>query len=1168
MRKVLLAISLLVPLFVANTAFASTEVFGTLPSDTTWTLTDSPYVITNDLSIPAGVTLTVEPGVVVKFHDSFTTLNIDGDLEAIGTASAPIIFTAYKDDTAGGDTNGDGSASFPGTFTFPPVSDWRAIFFNAGSVSHIAHASIRYGGQIFFNGFGYQRNPMIRNDGGTLFMDSTDLNPGPYASEAFNQTDGSTTVTDSHSTYGRVFVVSSGTFAIHGSTFAQSSDAIINSNATTIDATNNWWGDASGPTHPNNPDGTGSRITGDVSFVPFLTTDPTAATITLGDAVAPTTGNATTPLTFKVIYINSFNQPPTSVRLVATGDNSPCPAMGGGPMLSALFVKTAYAAEGDRCAMEIDGSAAATLHDGNFANGEQYTLTQQFPAGNYNYHFEADTMRTPEFDEVALTVSDGPAPCTKNCNSNVLFLPGLEASRLFWTDPNCLFLNCENQLWLANNDADAEKLYLNPNGTSILGDIYTSVERGAIDEAAIPVVGTNIYKTFLNRLGEWKNDEQLIADYAVTPYDWRLSVDDVLTKGIKNGDNIYYGDTNGTYILDELLRMASTSRTQKVTIVAHSNGGLVAKQLMLKLRELGKEGLVDRLILVAVPQVGTPKAVGGLLHGTDLGLPFILDEERARTMGENMPSAYALMPSQRYFETVNPNSVTSKLISFTDSPLYAPERSQYGFLVSNMAELRGYLLGSEGRTEPADADLDSPNVLKSELLDQASSTHALLDEWQPASATEVVQIAGWGEETISGVSYYAEQQRDCVTVQGQFGASHQECGPYYDVKKYKPNFTTEGDGTVVTPSALWMSTTTPRVERYWVDLKKYNDENIDKDHSKILEVSDLLDFIKNKLTNTTSPLPTYLANSTSTLSDVPDTKFVYTLHSPLSLDLYDTLGNHTGVSTTTGYAEENIPGSRYGTFGEVKYIISSADVAQHLELRGYATGTFSLDIELVVGDTVLASTTFASVPVSPSTIATFSLPANGDFSSSTPLQIDVDGNGANDFVLVPQIGATVYPDLAPPEAIFSFDAVTKDAVIFGADNGGTTSALTTPTSTTITDLAGNTLTVSFIKFKEKPTKLKIVFDTLIYNGVATVTPRVTIEYEWEVKHNGTLKSLSQDIRIKGVRRVTTEYSVGKNETKIVDRINEDGGKSVMKTTKTGVATLVLSTNAGTLDVTY
>lgn len=36
-------------------------------------------------------------------------------------------------------------------------------------------------------------------------------------------------------------------------------------------ATHNWWGDASGPLHEDNPDGTGDVIIGDVIFDPFLT---------------------------------------------------------------------------------------------------------------------------------------------------------------------------------------------------------------------------------------------------------------------------------------------------------------------------------------------------------------------------------------------------------------------------------------------------------------------------------------------------------------------------------------------------------------------------------------------------------------------------------------------------------------------------------------------------------------------------------------------------------------------------------------------------------------------------------------------------------------------------------------------------------------------------------
>ncbi len=39
----------------------------------------------------------------------------------------------------------------------------------------------------------------------------------------------------------------------------------------TVDATANWWGSATGPTHPGNPGGTGDVIEGNVTFVPFST---------------------------------------------------------------------------------------------------------------------------------------------------------------------------------------------------------------------------------------------------------------------------------------------------------------------------------------------------------------------------------------------------------------------------------------------------------------------------------------------------------------------------------------------------------------------------------------------------------------------------------------------------------------------------------------------------------------------------------------------------------------------------------------------------------------------------------------------------------------------------------------------------------------------------------
>ncbi|MBI3631467.1 MAG: lamin tail domain-containing protein [Candidatus Staskawiczbacteria bacterium] len=113
--------------------------------DTTLSLSLSPYLIAwNQLSVYKNKILTIDPGVIIKFYNSYglAGLKIDGILNVIGTPDQKIIFTSFFDDEYGGDIDGYD------TPVNPSAGNWVGLQFtkDANNLSKLDNIILRYAG--------------------------------------------------------------------------------------------------------------------------------------------------------------------------------------------------------------------------------------------------------------------------------------------------------------------------------------------------------------------------------------------------------------------------------------------------------------------------------------------------------------------------------------------------------------------------------------------------------------------------------------------------------------------------------------------------------------------------------------------------------------------------------------------------------------------------------------------------------------------------------------------------------------------------------------------------------------------------------------------------------------------------------------------------------------
>ena len=173
MRRYILTVlrALLIPIWIISaglTTAAATDVSGNQSG--TWSSGGNPYIVTGTVTVPNGQTLTINPGVEVRFNGN-TAMDIQGILLANGSPSGHITFTAN-------------STPSPGA--------WKNLKFNnPDGACNLTYCDISYGGDTWYgDGMVY----LVNSGGNVAISNSTITHSANYGVHCGNS---SPTITNS-----------------------------------------------------------------------------------------------------------------------------------------------------------------------------------------------------------------------------------------------------------------------------------------------------------------------------------------------------------------------------------------------------------------------------------------------------------------------------------------------------------------------------------------------------------------------------------------------------------------------------------------------------------------------------------------------------------------------------------------------------------------------------------------------------------------------------------------------------------------------------------------------------------------------------------------------------------------------------------------------------------
>lgn len=914
-----------------------TTISNDITEDTHWTVENSPYFIANDISVADGKTLIIDPGVVVKFEYE-ANLIIEGKIEAIGTELNPIYFTSLYDDSVGGDTNNDDSNASP------YLGDWGRIVFvssDEGSILENVFSNYSSDGLMVLNGsylslnkyksdngicvFGsygnfsnieipliemYEKSRVIVSNSNIL---SNDNHLIVLSGESFLDIKNSTIKGDKDN-FIAIYNGSSAVFnditieGVEGSggsidVYENSSIAMNNSDILSVyDGFNVY----------NNSSFVANNISLSCENEGILAYNNSSISLSKSDISCKNKGLYLYGDSNSSVNESKIHGSSTGVMIHQNFDTD------------AIKINKSEIFNNNVGVLVFFSDIVASensIHDNSSFGVVSYDVD---PYTLYNYNFVSNFWG----DETGPTHSSNASGLGDSISDNIKYSPFLETDPLIVKVRNPVILipgitatylnrnyGDKSEIWpdlgkllLSPDDSFLNDLILNKDGTEsieyplIVGDIIRKM------------VTVDVFDGLINK---FINDGYVEGkDLFVFPYDWRVSTGEISIK-----------------LKDKIEEAISKSSSDKVDIVAHSMGGLVAKKYI---KDYGEEK-IDQLIFLGTPQLGSPKAFKALMFGDPMGYQKLflgLSKLRTKIISQNMPSVYELLPSSKYID-LNGGYVTNTL-------------NETNFINFNYLDTKNFLV-KEGRN--------------SSMFPFAENLHNDIDNLD-LSSIKSYNFVGCGMPTIGKIKIGEEKSwiRKIFSNKDDYELGY-----------------TDGDETVPLVSA-----------RESIGSEMFYVNGVS--HGSLPSANGVKENILAILNNDLLVFGDALQDSNRYCGIKGD---VISSHSPVLLHVYDEDGNHTGPNEN-GDIEYGIPGVTYDVLDEVNYVFLPKGGNYKIVTKATDTGGFNLKIEKQEGESVTNTYDWTLVP-QPSLLTTGEIFVGEDYLPELyNLKIDEDGDGVFD----------------------------------------------------------------------------------------------------------------------------------------------------------------------------